>query len=273
MRLSQCALVILAISAFAYPTPASELYSLDSSAPASIYRLNQTTGAEALIGPVGAFAFPGDLTSDTSPANFRIWSPDITSNTLLKIDPLTGAATPIGTFLTPAGGPVKIVSIAFDPTTSTMWGNTSQGFDGNPDRLFRIDPNTAQSIPVGNAIGHNNVFALGFTQTGKLYGVSDVTDQLIGIDTTLGTGTAIGPTGLNAIFDIASRPEDDAMFAVDALTNSLYRMDVNTGGTGLIGAHTSAHNMVGLAFGPVPEPGTFALLAIGAGLATLRRRR
>jgi hypothetical protein len=275
MRLSRCALIVLSLSLFAYPTLASELYSLDSAgAGGTIYRLNQSTGAEALIGPVGAFTFPGDLASDTNIATFRIWAPDITSKSLLKIDPLTGAGTAIAPFMTPAGGPVTMVSLAFDSTTGRLWGNTSTAYSGEADRLYAIDHNTAISTPVGPGIGFGNVFALGFNNVGKLYGVSNDTHQLLLIDTSLGTGGVVGPVAPTSIFDIASRPEDGTTFAVNAFTNELYRMDLNTGATVLIGPHTvPTHNMVGLAFGPVPEPGTFTLLAIGAGIGVLRRKR
>jgi hypothetical protein len=273
MRRYILSLVVLILS-ITQLARASQLYSLDSNGgtPATIYTLSQTTGAETLVGPVGpTFTFPGDLTSDTNPANFRIWAPEINSNTLLKINPITGAGTPVGPFSTPAG-PVKIVSLAFDPVTSTLYGNTSVGFGGNPDRLFRIDPNTGASTPVGD-IGFNNVFALGFSQAGKLYGVSDVSHQLLLIDTTLGTGSVVGPVAQLSVYDLATRPEDGAAFLVDSNTNSLYRLDLNTGGTGLIGPHLAPHNMVGLAFGPVPEPAALILLAIGLPLAAFRRRR
>ena len=97
MRLSLCVLIVLSISLFANPTSASDLYSLDSHGAndGTIYKLNQSTAAESLVGPVGpAFGFPGDLASDTHISTFRIWAPDITSNTLLKIDPTTGLGTP-----------------------------------------------------------------------------------------------------------------------------------------------------------------------------------
>jgi len=277
MRLSLCALFVLALSLCAHQSLASDLYSLDSPAGSgTIYKLNQSTGAETLVGPVGAaFTFPGDLTSDTHLGTFRIWAPDITSNTLLKIDPTTGAGTPNGLFTAPTGAPIKMVSLAFDPVTSTMYGNTSLSFDGSPDRLFRIDPTTGVSTLIGAGIGFNDVFALGFNNAGKLYGVSNATHQLLLIDTTLGTGGIVAPVGPTTIYDIATRPEDGTTFAVNAGTNELYKLDLSTGATTLVGPHTSpTHNMVGLAFGPaVPEPATFTLFALGAALASFRRRR
>src|SRR5258706_16103815 len=117
MRLSLCALFVLSLCA--HPALASDLYSLDAGGanPSTIYKLNQSTAAETLVGPVG-FAFPGDLASDTNSGTFRIWAPDITSHTLLKIDPVTGTGTPVGLFTLPTGAPVTITSLAFDSSTS-----------------------------------------------------------------------------------------------------------------------------------------------------------
>src|SRR5262245_31221409 len=124
MRISRCALIVAILSLVAYPALASDLYSLDSGgAGGTIYKLNQASGAETLVGPVGAaFTFPGDLASDTNLGTFRIWAPDITSNTLLKIDPVTGAGTPIGLFTLATGAPVKMTSLAFNSTTGALYG-------------------------------------------------------------------------------------------------------------------------------------------------------
>src|SRR5882672_7333199 len=61
MRLSRCALIVLSLSLCASFSLASDLYSLDSHgvSDGTIYKLNQSTGAETLVGPVGAaFGFP-----------------------------------------------------------------------------------------------------------------------------------------------------------------------------------------------------------------------
>jgi len=275
------ALIVLSFSFCAHLTLASDLYSLDShgTSDGTIYKLNQSTAAETLVGPVGpAFGFPFDLASDPYDtfSTLRIWSCDITSNTLLKIDPTTGLGTPIGTFRTFTGAPVKIVSLAFYPSKG-LFGTTANTYSGEADHLYSITSNNAITTPVdpGIGIGFNDVFALGFDNDGRLYGVSNATHQLISIDTFVGFGSAIGPVGPQAISDIATRPEDGVTFAVNASTNELYTIDLHTGATTLVGAHTTAdHNMVGLAFGrPVPEPGTFTLLALGAAIATLRRKR
>src|SRR2546430_831113 len=64
MRLSRCALIVLSLSLAASFSLASDLYSLDphGASDGVIYKLNQSTAAETLVGPVGpAFGFPGDL--------------------------------------------------------------------------------------------------------------------------------------------------------------------------------------------------------------------
>jgi len=276
MRLSLCAFFVPAISPCAHSNVSSGLYSLDSGGanPPTIYKLNQSTAAETLVGPVG-FTFPGDLASDTNSGTFRIWAPDITSKTLLKIDPVTGAGSPVGLFTLPTGAPVTITSLAFDSSASRLFGTTSSTYSAEADRLYSINPITASVTPIGAAVGFTNIFALGFNNTGKLYGVSNDTHQLLLIDTTLGTGGIVGPVGPTSIFDIATRPEDGVTFAVNAFTNELYKIDLGSGGTTLVGAHTTpTHNMVGLAFGPaVPEPGTLMLVGFGAAIAFMPRRR
>jgi hypothetical protein len=159
--------------------------------------------------------------------------------------------------------------------TGRMFGNTSTSYSGEADRLYSIDPNTAISTPIGAGIGFDNVFALGFTAVGKLYGVSNSTHQLLEIDTSLGTAGVVAPVAPQTIFDIASRPEDGTTFAVNAFTNELFKLDINTGATTLVGTHTvPTHNMVGLAFGPaVPEPATLSILVFGAAIVSIRRRR
>jgi hypothetical protein len=138
-------------------------------------------------------------------------------------------------------------------------------------------PAPAQSPPIGAAVGFTNIFALGFNNTGKLYGVSNDTHQLLLIDTTLGSGSLVAPVAPVAptsIFDIATRPEDSTTFAVNAFTSELFKLDLGTGATTLVGPHTAPHNMVGLAFGPaVPEPTSLILLLVGASCTLIRRKR
>ena len=266
MRNLSVAFAVSMIVVLPVAAQASTLYGVNKSGtPGLVYTLDQTTGASALVGPTG-YDFPGDLTSDTRAGSYRIWAPDITTNTLIKIDPLTGAATAVASF----DSKDKIVSMAFDITTGKLYGTSAQGFGAAGDQLYEIDPNTAVTTLIGT-LGVNNVYALAFNNAGTLYGVGEDRQALFQISTATGAANLVAPVALAHVYDIATRPEDNVTFAVDSGTSALYTLDLSTGATALVGAY-AASNVVGLAFSPVPEPATLALLALG-GLVALRRSR
>ncbi len=264
----------------ASPAFATHLFAVDYPASATLYEMNQATGVATPIGPVGTDSV-GDLTSDTRPGSPTLWGVRIEdgdkADELLTIDPATGAETdsvPITIAPTVAGAPPgHMTSIAFDPVSGVLYGNTTVGFGAPFDALYKIDPTTGNTTFIGRIL-FDNVFALGFDQLGKLFGVADATDELISISLASGNGTHIANLRAGSIFDIASRPEDDVMFAVDTGTNSLYSLDTTNGALGAIGDYGAPLNLVGLAFSPVPEPGTLLLLSLGfAALAGRGSRR
>jgi hypothetical protein len=259
------------------PALASELYSVDFPAAATLYRMDQTGGTANPIGPVGNDGI-GDLTSDTREATATLWGVRIGGvdrpGELITIDPLTGAETDsvnISIDTTATNQPGYITSIAFDPVSGVLYGNTTVGFGAAFDALYKIDPLTGVADFIGR-ITFENVFALGFSQTGDLYGIADATDDLIGISVLSGNGTFIADVDLSLSFDIASRPEDDAMFLVDSGTSSLYTLDVTDGTVTSVGPYGDSPNLVGLAFSPIPEPGTLLLIAFGLPVLAMRRR-
>lgn len=265
MRIVSVALAVMAVVGSVSSVQASTLYGVNKSGtPGLTYTLDQATGATALVGSTG-YDFPGDLASDTRTGSYRIWAPDITTNTLIKIDPATG----VGTAVAPFNSNDKIVSMAFDITTGKLYGTSAQGFGAAGDQLYEIDPNTAATTLIGT-LGVNNVYALAFNNVGKLYGVGEDRRALFLISTSTGAANLVAPIALDHVYDIATRPEDNVTFAVDTGTSALYTLDLNTGATALVGGY-AASNVVGLAFSPVPEPATLALVAVG-GLVALRRR-
>jgi len=252
----------LALSAGA---TASELFATTFVGTTSdLYGVNQSTGAVTLIGNTGENF--GDLTSFTIGASSGLLGVDLTNNALWTINPTTAASS---NEVTISGSAGTITSIAWDPVTHKLYGNTTTGF-GGADQLYLINPTTGAATLLG-AIGSANVYALGFTQTGVLLGESNATGELISINTTTGAGTDIGPTGLVANYDLASRPEDDVVFGLDSNpgTFSLYTYNISTGATTLVGPYGQDLNLAGLAFLPasIPEPTTWAMMLLGfAGL-------
>ena len=255
---------------------AETLYGLDYPASATLYTVNETSGALTTVGPVGLDNV-GDLTSDLVS---RLWGIQITTNSLVSINPHTGAGT-LGPSITgtaaAAGGPAfPIVSLAYDPLNTTLYGNTSVPYGGVlADELYSINTTTGAATALG-VIGENAVYALGFSQAGNLFGV-DGNCNLVRINTATGAGTIVGATGLDGtsscgVFDMASGL-DGTMYLADNLTSSLYDVNLGTGGTTLIGPFGSTTNVVGLAVLATPEPGTVVLLATGMVVAWLGTRR
>src|SRR5215210_1828682 len=91
--------------------------------PTPLFLINQANGTLTSIGPTG-FSNVADLTSD--PATGRLWGVEARANQLsrlLSINPGTGAATVAATL----DSAKPIVSLAFDPITRTLYGNTAVG--------------------------------------------------------------------------------------------------------------------------------------------------
>ena len=280
-RLTQCrylagrlvlALVVAASLACNASAAVRVLYGTTYPDATDLYALDQTSGTATSIGNSGPDSI-GDLTSDTRPGSETIWGMRISSNELYTIDPSSGVATLAATL----NSPYSIASIAFDVVSAKLYGNTSVGFDAPSDVLYEINPATGNTTPIG-PIGFVDVFALGFDQSGQLFGVSDVTKQLISIDTETGNGTLIGTIDLLQVFDIASRPEDDVMFVADTVAATLYTIDTATGFVTAVGPYGAALNVAGLAFSTaslavVPEPAALVVwsILVGLGLSVVAR--
>jgi hypothetical protein len=261
------------------PASALELFAVDFSGPATLYRMDQSGGTAAPVGPVG-YDRVGDLTSDTRPGNATLWGVRIGGDDeidrLLTIDPVTGAAVGALPITIDTGGafqgdPGHMTSIAFDPASGALYGNTTVGFGAPFDALYKIDPATGNADFIGR-ITFENVYSLGFSQDGTLYGIADATDELISISVLSGNGSFIANMQVGQAFDIASRPEDDEMFLVESVSNFLYTMDVGNGALTGVGDYGAPLNLVGLAFSQVPEPGTLLLVGLGLSLIAGRRR-
>jgi hypothetical protein len=249
---------------------ASILYANQFAGPTPLFIVDQTDGSLTQVSADIGVDDIGDLTSDTRLGSPRLWGISIPGNLLVEINPVTGLASSTVAL----DSPDNMVSLAFDAVSGVLYGNTSVGFGAPFDALYSIDPATGDTTFIGR-IGFDNVFALAFDQSGTLFGVADATDELISIDTNNGNGALIAGLAVGFSFDIASRPEDDAMFLADSGTRSLYTLDTTNGDLTLVGSYApESINIVGLAFLPVSEPVTLSLLAVGlVGLGAARRAK
>lgn len=270
----------LALVAFTLCTPfearASTLFGTEFAGLTPLHTLDQTNGSATAVAPATNLLDIGDLTSDTRPGSFTLWGVDLTNNELLTIDPNTGSET---NSVAISGTQAAITSLAFDSVSGRLFGNTTVAFGASFDELFEINPLTGAATSIGRIL-FDNVFALAFDQSGNLFGVADATDELISISTATGNGSSIATLVVGSAFDIASRPEDDTMFLADSGTvgtNTLYTVDTASGALTTVGSFSAAVglNIAGLAFSPVPEPGTVILVGVSLlplGLLRLRRR-
>lgn len=264
---SSCALGALLVSASG--ASAEFLFGVEYNGPTDLFNVDQSSGAMTSIGPTGRNDL-GDLTSDPRDASFRLWTNRIGTNELIRLNPLTGAEESAVAM----DSEDPIVSLAFDTVTGKLYGNSSVGYGAGFEALYEIDPDTGATTFIGRIL-FDNVYALAFDQSGTLFGVSDVNNELITISTASGNGALVATLQVGSVFDIASRPSDDTMFLADSGTGRLWTLDTGNGNVFDVGPFTGAvqNNVVGLAFGPVPAPGVVSLGAIFAAGAARRRAR
>jgi PKD repeat protein len=130
-----------------------------------------------------------------APASGVLWGADgagagaalgtATSN-LLRIDPATGAATPVG----PVG--YALTALAVDPTTGILYGGTGTKSAGSANSLVRVDRTTGVGTLVG-VFGNGLHFGdLAFDAPGQLYSWADdlyTVDKATGADAVVGNST------------------------------------------------------------------------------------
>lgn len=201
-----------------------------------------------------------------------------TDNRIVTLNPDTGAVTG-------------------SQTLSTTLNGNSFGFDFNPvvDRIriisntgqnLRVDPNTGTAIidtPLagGQSIvgaAYNNILGGGTT---TLYTIDSIADVLnIQNPPNAGTQVLVGPLNNGGQIDTTDRvgfdigPDNVAYAAfneIDFSLSDLYTVDLATGNIEFVGQIGGGLFVRDIAI-VVPEPATVGLLAVGALLATRRRR-
>lgn len=219
-----------------------ELWGYDGRA---LYRLDLTTGAAALAFTLTSTT-NGNAGFDFNPTVDRIRVVDA-NGTNLRLNPNDGATTVDGAYTYAMGDPNAARTPSFQAVAYTnsdndpATGTTLYGVDRNLGTLVRI------ASPNGGMV--NTVGSLGLGMAPMVLGFDIVTMGTM--NTAFLTTTADGNAGSN-----------------------LYRVDLNTGATTLVGTVGGSAALSGLAVAVVPEPSTWALVGAGLlGVAGAVRRR
>lgn len=283
------ALMVLAITAMQFlpgawsPASATQLLAyeyLDGRAFGTLYDATNATGASNPRNTVGNL-----VGIDFSPTGtlYGLQVTGFSSQPLLySIDPVTGAATPIGTGLGFTG--FIEGDLAFDPVTGMLYALYSVA--SNDMSLFAIDTNTGLASLVGSfGAAFRDPSGMAFDGAGNLWVLNTQpgTNSLLRLDKT--NAQVLSDVGLiesgspyNTLDTNLGMDFDPVTGTMFVSTTLLWTLDTATGTlTALLGGNSFLPNVPGLAVVPVgtsvPEPGVLALLALGfVGLAVARRK-
>jgi hypothetical protein len=271
--------LVAALSLASGGSAASLLYATGGG---GLFVVDASSGASTKV-----FDFPGvDLNSGglaydaASDSFFATGSEFASSGTtrLFRIDRTSGAVTEIG----PVGAGLNLSAggLAIHPLTGALYATGTNGFQSSA--LFTLDKTTGAATLVGQNGGQCctapfgfNMYGLGFRSDGTLFANGFTLSEsaaayshLFTIDLLTGAATDIGSHGVTlgrllAYSGLAFR-EDGVLLSLGSVTASdqgLYAIDPATGVASLLGLNSQNFGVDGgLAFAPVPEPGSLALL-------------
>jgi outer membrane protein assembly factor BamB len=142
-----------------------QLFGVDSRS--NLYKINSSTAQTTRIGAVGGF-----VNALTFAADGKLWAAG--NNHLYTLNTSTGHGTLFGNF---AGNVSSSGDLAFDNSGNLYFTTTA-------NKLVRINLSSRTYTTVGS-IGFNQVYGLAF-MNGKLYGMSNSSEQAFQINTTTG---------------------------------------------------------------------------------------
>lgn len=212
--------------------------------------INPATGIATDIGSSGlvkcttfyASPCPPNTANDIGTSGGEIYATDY-QNRLYGLNPLTGAATLIGSTGIPA-----FVSGANPDGTVTFY---DEAIFGGPGGLY---------ITFDSFEFNLNTFTIGSVV---------VSPELYRIDTSTGGATALGPTslGIGAVITVNA-----TSYAFDDITDQIESLNLANGNTTFVSNFDPAAGVIQGA-APTPEPASMALVGIGlVAIAALRHR-
>src|SRR5262245_17668533 len=224
----------------------NQLLQFSASAPNAIISATTVTGLKAGDSLVGI---------DYRPANGQLYAMGVNgaSGRIYTINPLTGAATPIGTGFTlplSAGASAgKDYGFDFNPTVDRIRvvADSRDNFRGHPDTGAAVTPADFALSPgaVVTGVAYDRNF--GGSKVTTLYAIDPNADQLVtigGIDSSPspngGVTRVVGPLGVNAAndvgFDITVGAEGSAYASLAVNGKSgFYTIDLKTGAATMVG--------------------------------------
>ena len=169
--------------------PGSDLfYALDASAVDQLLTFDGS-GVATVVGPLGIDGVFHALAYDTGAETLYTIDRAATKQ-LYTVDPITGAAAPVGAPGALAG--LSPSGLAFDEVTSTLYMA-----DQSTDSLYTVDTGTGAATLVGGfGIGNIDLNGLAFDPaTGSLFMSTESPYVLYELSTADGTATEIGAIG------------------------------------------------------------------------------